>query len=278
MEAGRFRRDVNDVYNDNEHDGNDDIEIDTSMYRQRGRIIGGSIADYGMHPWQAGIKKVLSWSKGLITEQCGATIIDEYWVLSAAHCFIELRKDMILIMTGDHNNYGRDQFEQKFEAEEIFIHSEFDKVTLDNDIALIKLKPTNNHGIIFNDYVQPACLPSLYTIYEPGKMCHISGWGQTRDDLASHHLFSARVPIIDHVTCDRLYGRISKNMVCAGYLSGGIDSCAGDSGGPLVCDIEGSYTLMGITSFGSGCAEADSPGVYTRVTEFLLWINQKMSE
>ena len=93
MEAGRFRRDITDQYenlsnsDDNEHDDDNGSEIDTSMYRKMGRIMGGSIADYGMHPWQAGIRTVLSRSRGLHAHKCGATIIDEYWVLSAAHCF-----------------------------------------------------------------------------------------------------------------------------------------------------------------------------------------------
>ena len=98
MEAGRLRRDVTDEFedlsnsDDNENDGNaddddDESEIDTSMYRKMGRIMGGTIADYGMHPWQAGIRTVMSRFRGLHAHKCGATIIDEYWILSAAHCF-----------------------------------------------------------------------------------------------------------------------------------------------------------------------------------------------
>ena len=92
VEAGRLRRDVTDKYehlsnNESSEDDEDDEEIDTSIYRKMGRIMGGSIADYGMHPWQAGIRTVLSRSRGTDAHKCGATIIDEYWVLSAAHCF-----------------------------------------------------------------------------------------------------------------------------------------------------------------------------------------------
>ena len=89
-------------------------------------------------------------------------------------------------------------------------------------------------------------------------------------------LKSARVPILEDSVCSRLYKGITPNMFCAGYLAGGIDSCSGDSGGPLVCDVGGVYTVMGATSFGAGCAEANAPGVYARVTAFLPWIKRTM--
>lgn len=87
-------------------------------------------------------------------------------------------------------------------------------------------------------------------------------------------LKSAKVPLISDAVCRSLYKGITDNMVCAGYLAGGIDSCAGDSGGPLVCEINERYTVMGATSFGAGCAEANAPGVYAKVTAFLPWIKE----
>ena len=91
MDVDRFRRDLTNEnenfsnIDDNEEDENDGKGINNQMYYNRGRVVGGSIADYGMHPWQAGVKKV--YSNSYIADLCGATIIDEYWVLSAAHCF-----------------------------------------------------------------------------------------------------------------------------------------------------------------------------------------------
>lgn len=89
-----------------------------------------------------------------------------------------------------------------------------------------------------------------------------------------NYLKSAKIPLIDDSTCQSLYKTFTENMFCAGFLAGGIDSCAGDSGGPLVCDIKGRYTVMGATSWGRGCAEANAPGVYARVTAFLPWIKE----
>ena len=65
----------------------DSSEIDTSLYRKMGRIMGGNVADYGMHPWQAALRVIVSRYRRLHAHKCGATIIGEYWILSAAHCF-----------------------------------------------------------------------------------------------------------------------------------------------------------------------------------------------
>ena len=90
-------------------------------------------------------------------------------------------------------------------------------------------------------------------------------------------LKAAKVPIVSDRTCRRAYSfKVTANMVCAGYLEGGIDTCSGDSGGPLVCPINGKYILMGATSFGAECAEANAPGVYAKITRFLPWIKQKI--
>uniref|UniRef100_A0A3B4A3L7 trypsin n=1 Tax=Periophthalmus magnuspinnatus TaxID=409849 RepID=A0A3B4A3L7_9GOBI len=92
-------------------------------------------------------------------------------------------------------------------------------------------------------------------------------------------LRDVRVMIIDTEVCNspRGYGgSVTKNMLCAGHLKGGKDSCQGDSGGPLVCENNGIWTLAGITSWGSGCGEMNTPGVYTRVTSVLPWISSTM--
>jgi secreted trypsin-like serine protease len=87
------------------------------------------------------------------------------------------------------------------------------------------------------------------------------------------------VPLMRDTDCRRYYGtkkppkRVSATMMCAGAEEGGIDACKGDSGGPLVC-YRGTWTLQGVVSWGSGCGDEQAPGVYTRLTAFLHWINQ----
>ncbi|KAL3875620.1 hypothetical protein ACJMK2_033552, partial [Sinanodonta woodiana] len=238
-------------------------------------IIGGMNAVEGANPWQAAIRIISNFSKGS-SHWCGATILSEYWILSAAHCFRNHRKSEIVMRTGDYNNKVNDDHEQEFVIDLLIPHKKFNDYSNDYDIALIKIQPQDGRGIVFNDYVQPACLPESNTEYEAGMKCHISGWGLTSDNYPNI-LQSARIPIINESECNTAYkGGITPRMFCAGYMSGRVDSCFGDSGGPLVCDIQGKYTVLGITSWGRGCALRNSPGVYTKVKEFLPWINKKM--
>ena len=89
------------------------------------------------------------------------------------------------------------------------------------------------------------------------------------------------VPIIGVEKCQELYMKdspVAPTNICAGYDEGGKDACTGDSGGPLVCsDAEGDWVLHGVTSWGTGCAEAGHPGVYTRVESYIGWINDVTS-
>ncbi|KAL4241093.1 Neurotrypsin [Mactra antiquata] len=273
LEISRSRRNADDSSYDNDDDSKDIDELEILPYRKLARIYGGSRASYGMYPWQAGIRRRMSGLLSYHRHHCGGTIIGEYWVLSAAHCYRDMSKKQIVVRAGDLNSENRDKYEQEFDVEAVFIHPRYVNLGFDNDIALLKLKPVRGHGIVFNDYVQPACLPNITTEYVPRRECLISGWGEMEGEVRSKYLRAARVPLVDQRTCSRLHKHsITPNMVCAGYLAGGTDTCAGDSGGPLVCKINSKYTVMGVVSFGEGCAMPNSPGVYARVTSFIPWI------
>lgn len=132
------------------------------------------------------------------------------------------------------------------------------------------------------EYIQPVCLPAAGQALEDGKMCTVTGWGNTQYyGQQAGVLQEARVPIISNDVCNGpdFYGnQIKPKMFCAGYLEGGIDACQGDSGGPFVCEDSISRTprwrLCGIVSWGTGCALAQKPGVYTKVSDFREWIFQ----
>uniref|UniRef100_G3U880 Hepsin n=1 Tax=Loxodonta africana TaxID=9785 RepID=G3U880_LOXAF len=147
-----------------------------------------------------------------------------------------------------------------------------------NDIALVHL----SSPLPLTEYIQPVCLPAAGQALVDGKLCTVTGWGNTQYyGQQAGVLQEARVPIISNDVCNGpdFYGnQIKPKMFCAGYLEGGIDACQGDSGGPFVCEDSISRTprwrLCGIVSWGTGCALAQKPGVYTKVSDFREWIFQ----
>ncbi|XP_052220080.1 neurotrypsin-like [Dreissena polymorpha] len=226
------------------------------------KIVGlpeGLEAGKGFYPWHVGVRNQYK-------NICGGTILNDRWILSAAHCF--------QVHTGDHDLMKSDPFEQQFELEQLIEHPNFISASKGYDIALMKVKLNNGAGIKFSEDVQPACLPDAGMDYETGTICHISGWGKTSLNATKDEtvLRAAEVPLIDDVVCKRQYTTFTQNMVCAGYMDGGIDTCQGDSGGPLVCSVDGLYYVMGVTSFGHKCGLQNYPGVYAKVAPFQSWI------
>ena len=118
-------------------------------------------------------------------------------------------------------------------------------------------------------------LPASGSDPAAGSSVTVAGWGATSEGGASSStLRYVDVPVVSRATCQAQYGTssITNNMICAAETAGGQDSCQGDSGGPLV--PTGSKTLVGVVSFGNGCARRGYAGVYTRVSTQLSFINQ----
>uniref|UniRef100_A0A3P8U5M0 Transmembrane serine protease 3 n=1 Tax=Amphiprion percula TaxID=161767 RepID=A0A3P8U5M0_AMPPE len=230
------------------------------------RIVGGNISKPGQFPWQVSLHYK---SEHL----CGGSIITSRWILTAAHCVFE-DSSLWAVHVGltEQLIHGA----QSLTVESIIHHARYRPRGLNYDIALMKLA----RPLVFNGLVQPICLPNYGEEFMEGTMCWISGWGATEEDgETSVVLRSAMVPLISTKTCNQpeVYkGLISSLMICAGYLEGGIDSCQGDSGGPLACEDSSVWKLVGATSWGSGCALRNKPGVYTRITKSLSWIHKHM--
>uniref|UniRef100_A0A3Q3XH31 trypsin n=1 Tax=Mola mola TaxID=94237 RepID=A0A3Q3XH31_MOLML len=195
---------------------------------------------------------------------CGATLVHPQWLVSAAHCWI--RSSLMKVVLSEHSLETEEGFEQVFNVSKIFVHI-FSYKTFNNDIMLIKLsRPAQ-----LNANVQPAALPDDSTPPLGSDTCTVSGWGVTQiySSYLSPVLRAVDVKILPYCTY-YYWGMITPNMLCAGSRMGGKDSCQqGDSGGPLVCN---GY-FEGIVSWGISCAHPFFPGVYTKVRNYVPWIN-----
>ncbi|ELW47049.1 Coagulation factor XI [Tupaia chinensis] len=129
-----------------------------------------------------------------------------------------------------------------FEVQEIIIHDRYESAESGFDIALLKLKTPMNYTDTIQDTLQ-----------------------------------KVKIPLVSSEECQARYRshKITSKMLCAGYQEGGRDACKGDSGGPLSCKHNEVWHLVGITSWGEGCAQRERPGVYTNVVEYVDWILEK---
>ncbi|XP_063965757.1 trypsin-1-like [Lytechinus pictus] len=237
-------------------------------------IVGGHEAKPNSWPWMTQVIKY-SYTYEYWYHYCGATLLNENWIVSAAHCFddndMQLWDYLFYVGAHERTRWG-ESTRQMLEAEEIILHPGYNPLgDNDHDIALIKIKGS----VQMNSYVSPACIASDRPAN--GEDSYVTGWGNLESGGDSPDaLYQVMVPIVSDTDCKRAYGGITYNpdyMICAGLYEGGKDSCQGDSGGPLVVkNTGGQWELAGVVSFGKGCAERGYYGVYTNVANYYDWI------
>ncbi len=236
-----------------------------------GRIVGGENAQIEDYPWQVALMQET-------TQFCGGSIINEQWILTAAHCLDDnWSAEYVRAGVTDRTN----ETGQDITVDQYIIHPDYGyPATFSNDIALIKLTSPldlSDPAVSKIDLVTPDEANAGLT--DPGTMAWITGWGALwQGGPSSDILQVAEVPIVSNQDAmdDGEYnpGSITEDMLVAGYIEDGeVDACQGDSGGPLVVlDGSGNYKLAGVTSWGVGCAMPGYPGVYARVSIFTEWI------
>jgi len=231
------------------------------------KIVGGVATSENEYPWQVGLIS----SQFSSSPFCGGSLISSTEILTAAHC---TERGVSWVLLGEHDLTASDG-EQRLQVCSVIDHPSYNSATTDYDYSILRLC----NPVTFRDDIQPACLPSSSSYNADNRNAVVSGWGTLSSGGSSPSvLHEVTVQTMTNAACrNTAYSssQITDQMICAS--APGKDSCQGDSGGPLVTPDSGSYVLIGVVSWGFGCAQANAPGVYARVTTVLPWIEQNSS-
>ncbi|KAM9493486.1 prothrombin [Clarias gariepinus] len=252
------------------------------------RIVHGENAEVGSAPWQ-----VMLYKRSPQELLCGASLISDVWILTAAHCILyppwgkNFTINDILVRLG---KFERAKYEQGIEKivaiDEIIIHPKYNwKENLNRDIALLHLKKP----VSFTNVIHPICLPTknvVNTLMSVGFKGRVTGWGNLKEAWTSSpqnlpaKLQQIHLPLVDQEICRRSTSiRITDNMFCAGYSADDSkrgDSCEGDSGGPFVMKNpeDKRWYQIGIVSWGEGCDRDGKYGFYTHLFRMRRWMKK----
>ncbi|XP_063699066.1 prostasin-like [Culicoides brevitarsis] len=231
------------------------------------RIVGGEWARHGEFPWIVTIH-----ING--RHYCGGSIVNNYWVVTAAHCVHPVNQCVVYAGAYDIFQWTTGT-EQTRKVARFFAHEAYGPQIGPNDIAMLKV----TQPFEFNQYVRTVQLPWPNTY--PSGWALAAGWGdQSRDQSGNYaqYLKKAWLPIHTSEKCAELYRVFSikydkRVNVCAGQLDGSHATCNADSGGPLTQD----GVLVGVVSWGpQPCALPNRPGVFVLTSSFVNWIQQHM--
>uniref|UniRef100_A0A8C4HB75 Coagulation factor VIIi n=1 Tax=Dicentrarchus labrax TaxID=13489 RepID=A0A8C4HB75_DICLA len=245
------------------------------------RLVGGNHCPKGACPWQ-----VLVQLHG--DSHCGGVLINPDWVVTAAHCIHGNNPQNLTVVAGEHNLDVEEGTEQRIPVAMAIAHEGYVPETGDSDVALLKLI----RSVALDRHAIPVCLPTADFARQElllSRYHTVSGWGKkttggNKEPGATHAaplspiLRKLSVPIIQNSQCShRAQFNFTHNMLCAGYLEGGQQSCRGDDGSPLVTLYGSTHFLTGVVGWGRGCSHPGYYGVYANMANFVEWVRGIMT-
>lgn len=250
--------------------GSCSIPSQAQAAQPEGRIINGTSVDIARHPYIVSLRYRRN-AESSYMHECAGVIYSENALLTSAQCLYNLPEGTkILAVAGANTRNGTDGI--VYPVSNWTYHPSFDTYTVDYDIGVLFLGTPLN--LTHFDISAIAVRPQRPAV---GRLATVAGWGYREEwGPSSYKLEQAQVPIVSSEQCIELYGagEINERMLCAGYVTqGGTDACQGDTGGPLVIDGQ----LVGLVSWGRGCARPNYPTVYCYVASLVDWIEETIN-
>ena len=230
-------------------------------------IVGGKEVPITSHPWQVALLQGQQTDR---SQFCGGSLVSPDTVVTAAHCidswYVQKDPTRVDVLVGTNNTQ---QGGERIDVRSVAVHPRWNSANNDYDVAVLRLATPATQG-----RPVPIHLDAVDTL--PSSGTWVTGWGAIGEGgPGSDVLLGVEVPVVANTECNKpesYGGRVTPQMLCAGERGGGKDSCQGDSGGPLTHNER----LIGIVSWGAGCARELKYGIYTRVSSVAPWIRSQM--